>query len=140
MNTLTITGVPAYDGTYEFEGFEDFTNRELHRIKKMTGLRVGELQDAWENSDNDVVVALAVVVLERNGKQVIDDLLWDAPAGTFMFDFADSEQEDPTQDGASHRNGDSVRKTDGSASSSGSSSDEPSDLLATAQSRTGDPT
>jgi hypothetical protein len=95
MNKLVVSGIPSLDGTYEFEDFATFTNRELHRIKMMTGLRVGEFQEAFEVGDNDVLVALAMVVLTRTGKEVDDDLLWDAPAGVLVFDF--SEEADPTQ-------------------------------------------
>lgn len=83
-NTLTVKGIPPYDGTYEFD-LDGFTNRELHRIKNATGLRAGELEDAFASQDNDVLIALAIVVLERHGNKVVDDLLWDAPAGSALL-------------------------------------------------------
>jgi hypothetical protein len=97
MNKLVVT-IPGLEGTYEFEDISTFSNRELHRIKKLTGLRAGEIQEALEAGDNDVLVAMGAVVLARAGKQFDDDMLWDAPAGSMTFDF--SEQEDPTQGSA----------------------------------------
>jgi hypothetical protein len=63
----------------------------LHRIKKMTGLRAGEFMEAFQAGDNDMVVALAVVVMEREGKEGAEDLLWDAPAGSVTLE--DDEDE-----------------------------------------------
>lgn len=95
MNKLIVSGIPTLDGEYEFEDFTTFTNRELHRIKKLTGLRLGEFQEAFASMDNDVLVGLSVVVLERQGKDVDDEQLWDAPAGSLVFDFEATE--DPTE-------------------------------------------
>ena len=98
MNRLIIEGVPPYDGTHEFEDFTSFTNRELHRIKKQTGIRVGEFAEALEAGDNDLLVALATVILERTGIKVDDDILWDADAGAITMDFSvEAEEENPTQ-------------------------------------------
>lgn len=103
MGKLIIEGIPGADGTYDAD-LTYFTNRELHEIKKQTGLRAGDLMDAFEAGDNDVVVAFALVALGRLGKAALADLLWDAPAGTgFRFDFTDEEEaaakaaEDPPQ-------------------------------------------
>lgn len=95
MNRLIVKGVDGLDGTYEFEEFENFTNRELRRIKLLTGLRVGEFEDAFRAGDNDMIVGLATVILERMGKEVDSDLLWDAEAGQLIIEFAAAK--DPTQ-------------------------------------------
>lgn len=89
--------MPPYDGEYPFD-IEGFTNRELHRIKQLTGLRVGELQEAFEAGDNDVIVALAVIVLERSGRKVEDQVIWNAEAGTIRLEFEDQQTEAGEQD------------------------------------------
>ena len=94
MDKLVIEGIPPYDGTYEFT-LDGFTNRELHRIKKLTGLRAGEFEDAFSALDNDMVVALAVVILERSGQTVKDDILWDAEAGDIRLEFGEVEDSGP---------------------------------------------
>lgn len=84
MDKIVISNVPPYDGEYEVD-VSYFTNRELHEIKRLTGVRAGELQDAFDAGDSDLIVAIAAIALKRAGKQVVDDLLWDAEAGSVMF-------------------------------------------------------
>lgn len=97
---LTVKGLRALDGEYEFDRNDllgSMTNRELHRIKLMAGVRAGEIQDALAAGDNDVLVALAAILLTQRGKLVDEDVLWDAPAGAGLiweFDTADDEQEE----------------------------------------------
>ena len=82
---------------------ESMTNRELHRIKVMTGILAGDLMDAITNSDMDASVALTAVILERKGKSFQDDWLWDAPMGsgiTFEIRKAEEEEELPPQSDA----------------------------------------
>lgn len=94
-DTLTVKGLGRLDGVYEFDRDDllgAMTNRELHRIKVMAGVRAGEIQDALAAGDNDVLVALAAIILTQRGKQVDDDLLWDAPAGAgLVWKFEESE-------------------------------------------------
>lgn len=84
MDKIVIKGARPYDGEWEFDsGF--FTNRELHTIKRISGLRAGELNEALKAGDTDLVVALAVVALQRHGKQVDEDTIWDAEGGDVQF-------------------------------------------------------
>lgn len=95
MAILRITGVPPLDGDYSLD-IENLTNRELHLIKQETGLRAGELEDAFTAGDNDLLVVMAMVMLARDGKpaSMTKDLLWDAPAGSAItFDFSKDESE-----------------------------------------------
>jgi hypothetical protein len=80
---------------------ESMTNRELHRIKSMTGILAGDLMDAINNSDMDASVALAAVILERRGKTFQDEWLWDAPMGagiTFEIRKVKEEELPPPSD------------------------------------------
>lgn len=83
MDKIVISGVPPWDGEYEFDG--NLKNRELHRIKKITGIRAGELVEALAAGDTDVLVALAVIVLERDGKSVDADDFWNAEVGSITY-------------------------------------------------------
>lgn len=89
---ITIEGVLGASGEYEMDE-SYFTNRELHTIKQIAGVRAGELSDAISAGDSDLIVALAAITLERNGKKVPVDMLWDAPAGKIMIEATPSDGE-----------------------------------------------
>lgn len=90
---IVIEGIPPYDGEHEID-FSYFTNRELNIIKRLAGVRSGELDEALAAGDNDLVVALAVIALRRNGKQVVEDVIWDAPTGRIDLVVAPREDDD----------------------------------------------
>lgn len=81
---IVIEGIEAYNGAYDFD-VSSFTNRELHTIKRLSGIRAGELNEALAAGDNDFLVALTVIALQRNGKFIDEDLIWDAEAGTITI-------------------------------------------------------
>lgn len=103
---LIVKGLGPIDGEYDCElagmlslgSPETLTNREGHRIKQMTGLRAGELEDAMTAGDSDLLLALAAIVLARHSKHVADDLLWDAPIGSalnWVLDQTEGDEADP---------------------------------------------
>jgi hypothetical protein len=97
MADLVLDGIVGWDGRYEAD-LTYFTNIELHRIKQMTNLRIGEFDDAFKSGDNDILVAFGVVALERLGKEGAEQALWNAKAGSINFDFTTEEaaaKEDP---------------------------------------------
>lgn len=105
MTKLKIEGVhPLLDGEYELDE-SYFTNRELHAVKKLTGITAGRLEEAFADLDNDVVVALAMVALMRSGKVSSRtpwdseevDALWDAKTGKISLDFSGSDEEVPPE-------------------------------------------
>lgn len=91
--TVKDLGKPL-DGEYEFELIDlitvgrpgSLTNREAHVIKVMSGIRAGEIVDGIVYSDNDLLVALATVILNRAGKTVNEEKLWDAKIGCLDWD------------------------------------------------------
>lgn len=95
---LVIEGLgKQFDGEYEVDlaqmlvmgNPETMTNGELHTIKRIAGVRAGEIEDALVAGDNDLMLALALIVLARHGKRLPEQLMWDAPAGsgiTFIHD------------------------------------------------------
>ncbi len=94
MAKLIIEQVPGADGEYSFDFDErGFTNGELHLIKTQTGVRAGEIEDAFSAGDNDLMVALALIVLKRNAKLIPAEALWDAPAGCLTFEMPDAEDD-----------------------------------------------
>ena len=82
---------------------ESLTNRELHKIKLMTGLLAPDLFEGIQKGDMDASVGLASVILARNNKPFQEDWLWDAPMGaglTFEINGAEDDvaplNEDPS--------------------------------------------
>lgn len=137
MAKLIIEGVPPWDGAYDFSA-DFFTNRELHTIKKVTGIRAGELTDAIEAGDSDLVVALAIVVAERHGKTITPDELWDAQAGSIRMVF-DDDQEAADPDPPAQKAGDAVTGDAEPTVTSGGPSTTTGDPHQNGQSRTGSP-
>ena len=100
MAKVTLADVDVgLDGEYDFDPTY-FTNRELHIIKRETGLRAGELADAVANGDNDLVIIFAYICLLRHGKQLPNaDLLWDAKTGGILLVMDDEDADaDPPPD------------------------------------------
>ena len=84
-------------GEKQYDITPPFTNRELHLIKQVSGVRSGELFDALESGDSDVLVALAHIGVKRKGTQRPSlDELWDLEAGTIEFVEPDETPVDPT--------------------------------------------
>lgn len=98
QDRLVITGIPPFDGEHDFDLVDmlgSLTNRELHRIKVISGVRAGELFESLKAGDSDLVVAFACILLGRKGKRVDEDALWDAPAGSgITLEIGDRDQED----------------------------------------------
>jgi hypothetical protein len=74
-----------------------FTNRDLHTIKQVAGVRAGDLNDALEHKDLDLVVALAVNALRRAGKPIDMDVLWDSEAGKITLEADEADAVPPPQ-------------------------------------------
>jgi hypothetical protein len=104
MDTITIEGVRAYNGDYPLD-LSYFTNRELNLIKTVSGVRAGELSEAFEAGDNDLMVAIAAIAIWRkSGDKPNVDMLMDAEAGKFTFKLEAEADEDeslppPTEPG-----------------------------------------
>lgn len=96
---IIIKGIGGIDGEYDldiaamldFGHPETLTQREAHKIKKATGLRLGELEDAVDSGDSDMVIAFAIVALDRAKKRYDIESLWDAPLGAVVLE-ADEQQ------------------------------------------------
>ena len=78
----------------EYSFAPPFTNRELHTIKRIAGVRSAEIQQAYEAGDNDLLICLALIAVQRAGaaRPTLDEL-WDMPVGAISVVVPD---EDPT--------------------------------------------
>lgn len=87
---IHIENLHPYNGDWPLE-IDTITNRELHTIKDISGVRANELEQALEAWDNDLVVAFAEIALRRAGLRVERDRLWDAPVGAISLVFETEE-------------------------------------------------
>lgn len=81
------------DGERRYPIPETFTYREIGTIKRVSGLRAGELEDALAAGDVDVIVALAVIAATRAGETVTAADFENLEFGAIDVDGGD---EDPT--------------------------------------------
>jgi hypothetical protein len=99
MAKLVIDGIsPSLDGAYETD-FTYFKNREWRTIKELSGVRMGEFNEALEAGDNDLVVALAVIALRRRNIDVNVEALWEAPSWKITLSTEDADALPPDQSG-----------------------------------------
>lgn len=90
---IKLSGVPPYDGEYELP--DAFTNRELHYIKQVSGVRAAEIPEASKAGDVGLLIALAAITLQRAGHADLNiDVLWEASGENFEA----VEEEDPEED------------------------------------------
>lgn len=131
MIKIIIDGCPPYDGEYELDSSDpNFTNGELRKIKKETGIIASELGKAIVAGDQDAWVGVTMIMLERSGKfpTVVPQILWDAPASAIRIDETDDEDDasadpnspTPTEpDGPPESDYEKPTSGDGSSESSG---------------------
>lgn len=86
-------------GEKRYDIVPPFTNRELHIIKQITGVRGGEIFEALESGDNDMLVAFAHIAVRRNNtaRPSLDEL-WDLEAGAIAFEEVSDEVDPPTEE------------------------------------------
>lgn len=91
---VQIEGVhPQLDGRYELDG-DTLTNREYHEIKRISGCRASEVNDAIQAIDLDVIVALALIALRRGDRNFpeAEATLMDSEGGSIkLIDGADAD-------------------------------------------------
>jgi hypothetical protein len=135
---ILITGIPPYDGEYPLD-LSYFTMRELRSIYRISELRGIEISEAIMVGDARIVVALACLALERDGKAVDPEDLWDARAGQLKLVFAEDDADPPARRPPSE-NGGRSEESDKSDQPGPSSEGPSSDSQETDPSPTGDPT
>jgi hypothetical protein len=75
------------DGT-QYDMPDNFTYREMNRIKRISGLRAGELFPALQAGDTDVAMAFAITALARAGKLEDEEQLMDLELDKIKLDFS----------------------------------------------------
>ena len=83
------------NGEHTYEVPEPMTYRELGKIKRITGLRGGEIGEALMAGDTDAILAITVIASERANDPVTLDDLEDMPFGSIRVEA--EEDEDPSQ-------------------------------------------
>ena len=73
---------------------DNFTFREMHVIKRMTGLRAGEIYPALMAGDTDVAAAFALTALRRQHPRASEDEILDLPLDEVVIDFGEEEESD----------------------------------------------
>lgn len=86
-----VIGWPEGERRYQLPA--SYTYREMARIKSITGLRAGELEQALIAGDSEVIVAIAVVAAERAGDAVDIGKVEDLEFGAITV----ADEPDPTQ-------------------------------------------
>jgi len=61
----------------EFPVPEEFTLREMRVIKNLTGLLPGQIEEALNQGDLDIVMALVIVSANRAGKKLEEETVLD---------------------------------------------------------------
>jgi hypothetical protein len=91
MAKLKIVGIYGFDGEYDLD-ISKFTGDELHTIKQIAGVRGGELSEALQAGDYDLVIAFAVIVLRRAGKTVDPKEISAAEVGAITVDLQTGQE------------------------------------------------
>jgi hypothetical protein len=92
VDKFVITGVAGFDGEYPVD-IGSFTMRELQIIKRMSGVRAGELEEAFGAGDSDLILAVAVIAVRRNGRlwETFERLAWEADVASITYVSEDEE-------------------------------------------------
>jgi hypothetical protein len=137
MDQLEIQGTDLYDGRHDFDA-SYFTLGELRTIKRISGLRRGEIADAAAHDDTDLWVAFAVIALQRKmdeqgrGEQVDEDVFWNGR--NVLLRFVEATQE---EDQHPPPTGEASSDSAASNGNSGNASTTSSAIPATVQQGTG---
>ena len=97
IGKLVLKDVDPYSGSYEIPA-GGWTNRELHYIRQHSGVRAGEINEALKAGDAGVLVAMAAVLLQRNGfPEVNIDALWDMSDDNWDFEKTGEDEDRPPE-------------------------------------------
>lgn len=91
MRVTVNTG--SREVTYQLDG--GFTNREHMAIKRISGLRPAEYEEAFDSLDQGLFVALAVVAARRAGVDAVEDDYLDLPGGSIVVSGDEEPETDP---------------------------------------------
>lgn len=130
MDKFVVTGIPAFNGDYPVD-ISSFTMRELQIIKRMSGVRAGELSEAFSAGDTTLILAVAVIAVRRSGKnwEVFEQIAWESDLDCIAFVSEDEEAADKpdplTQKNERDENAKPNEQTDFSMKPSSADGDDP---------------
>lgn len=104
---------------------ESLTVREAHFVKQFSGMRGGEIPEAFVVGDVALRAAMAYVILRRAGKSLDEAMVWEGRISTFRFVLGQGEEEgeaDPQTEGEQTET--SPSKSGGESSSTDSANPE----------------
>ena len=101
---IKIEGVEGFEGEYDF-ALGAFTTGDLRLIKRVAGVRVNELDEAFKAGDIEVVIAVAIIALKHAGhpfwerfEEAIEDVTLETLSLTVIAgDEGDDEKDPPIQ-------------------------------------------
>jgi hypothetical protein len=128
---------PTIDGEYDFDA-GTLTYRDFRTIKRISGIRRGEIEDALIADDTDAVLALAIVTLQHHGKVVDEEMLLDNTLGTVQLVLEAPEPDPPLLSPADGESANDESQSD-SSNSSGDDTQNSSESQANGRSLTGTP-
>lgn len=111
------------DVEYPFPEIDTITYRESALVKKLTGLRLGQYAEAFEDGDSDMLVGLAAVAVYRSNGQTELDYLFDLNLDDIAFVTEEEDSELPPDSAPES-------STPGNSSSNGRDESEASGVLA----------
>ena len=101
-----------WDGRdYPIPDYSQVTFRENQLVKRVTGLRVGELQEAFEKNDSDAILALFLISKMRMDGDVDVDSILDTPVLEFTIKTQENEEQVPTEPAAEAGDAEPAEKT-----------------------------
>jgi hypothetical protein len=103
---FVVTGIPAFNGDYPID-MGTFSMRELNIIKRMSGVRAGELSEAFAAGDSDVIFAMAVVAVRRNGRdwEAFEKIGWEVDFDAYEFVTEEDAADEPVPLTPANENG-----------------------------------
>lgn len=90
----------------QYEIPEKFTYREMGIIKRVSGCRLGEINDAIDARDVEVYAALAIIAMRRAGEMVSEDDVLDLDFDEITFVSDEEDEASPPDEAAADREAD----------------------------------
>jgi hypothetical protein len=99
---------------YKMPALDGITYKEANMIKKLTGLRMGQYGDAFDEGDMDMIFALAVVAKKRQDGYVDEEAMYNLPITKIEIQVEDEDNATPEDDvnlGIEAEDGEKVKKS-----------------------------
>lgn len=101
---IKINGIPGFQGEYEVDQGA-FNMGDLRLIKRVAGVRAGELDEALKAGDVDVLIAIAIIALKKSGHphwEAFDKAIDDAPLDPPPISYIGGEDDEEANEAAAN--------------------------------------